>query len=315
MKNRIILGLIALLLLNPLFKQEASAQNAKGQITISGAFALYPLAVKWAEEYKKINPGVKIDISAGGAGKGMTDALSGIVDIGMVSRDVAPEEVKNGALGIAVAKDAVVATISANNPALQAVLAAGLKKDAGSDIWITGKYKTWGQAFGIDSKVPLRVYTRSDACGAAEIWSKYFGKKQEDLLGSGVFGDPGVALAVKKDVAGIGFNNIGYAYDAKTRKPVSGIRVLPLDLNSNGKIDADENFYDTLDQLTAAIASGKYPSPPSRLLYFVTKGSPSNKAAADFIKWVLADGQKYVGESGYINLPADKLKTETAKVK
>jgi phosphate transport system substrate-binding protein len=316
MRNKTILGLVALLLIIPHAQHIASAQgNVKGQISISGAFALYPLAVKWAEEYKKINPGVKIDISAGGAGKGMTDALSGIVDIGMVSRDVAAEEIKKGALAIAVAKDAVVATISANNPSLQSILSTGLKQETGKNIWITGKYKTWGQAFNNTSKAPLRVYTRSDACGAAEIWSKYFGKKQEDLLGSGVFGDPGVALAVKKDAVGIGFNNIGYVYDAKTKKQVKGIRVLPLDLNNNGKIDADENFYDNLDQLMAAIGNGKYPSPPSRLLYFVTKGSPSNKATSAFVKWVLSDGQKYVSESGFISLPADRLTTELAKVK
>jgi len=52
--------------------------NLKGKITISGAFALYPMAVKWAEEFEKIHPHVKINISAGGAGKGMADALSGM---------------------------------------------------------------------------------------------------------------------------------------------------------------------------------------------------------------------------------------------
>ncbi len=43
------------------------------------------------------------------------------------------------------------------------------------------------------------MYTRSDAAGAAETWAKYFGKKQEDIQGVAVFGDPGLALAVKKD--------------------------------------------------------------------------------------------------------------------
>ena len=40
----------------------------KGEIQLSGAFALYPMAVKWAEEFRKIHPKVRIDISAGGAG-------------------------------------------------------------------------------------------------------------------------------------------------------------------------------------------------------------------------------------------------------
>ncbi len=253
------------------------------------------MAIKWAEEFRKIHPGVRIDISAGGAGKGIADALNGMVEIGMVSREIYPEELKKGAFPIAVTRDAVVAVISEQNPALKDILAKGLQKDAGNNIWITGKYKSWSQAFGVKSASPVHVYTRSDACGAAEMWAKYFGKKQEDLLGVGVFGDPGLAQAVKKDPLGIGFNNIGYAYDATTKKQVKGLRVIPLDLNNNGKIDPDENFYNSMNDLIAAIASGKYPSPPARDLYFVTKGNPkNNKVLTEFIRWVLTDGQKFV---------------------
>ena len=41
----------------------------KGTITVSGAWALYPLMVRWGEEFHKVHPDVKFDISAGGAGK------------------------------------------------------------------------------------------------------------------------------------------------------------------------------------------------------------------------------------------------------
>ena len=84
--------------------------NLKGEISLSGAFALYPMVVKWAEEFKKIHPNVRIDISGGGAGKGMTDALAKVVDLGMVSRDVHDVEFKKGAVAFAVVKDAVVPT-------------------------------------------------------------------------------------------------------------------------------------------------------------------------------------------------------------
>jgi phosphate transport system substrate-binding protein len=208
-----------------------------------------------------------------------------------------------------------VAVISEANPALQDILSKGLKKDAGNNIWATGKYTTWAQAFGVKSTSPIHIYTRSDACGAAEMWAKYFGKKQEDLLGVGVFGDPGLAQAVKRDPLGIGFNNIGYVYDAKTKLQVKGLRVVPLDLNNNGKIDEDENFYSTINDLIAAIAAGKYPSPPARELYFVCKGNPkNNKVLKEFIKWVLTDGQKFVHEAGYIALPQDKIAGEIKKL-
>lgn len=308
---RLFATLIFLSILANSFAQE----RLKGQISISGAFALYPMVVRWAEEFRKLHPDVRIDISAGGAGKGITDALSGMVEIGMVSREISAEEIKKGAFPIAVTKDAVVAVVSAQNPLINEILAKGLKKEAANNIWITGSIKTWSQAFVVKSAVPLHVYSRSDACGAAEMWAKFFGKKQEDLLGIGVFGDPGLAQAVKKDPLGIGFNNIGYVYDAKTKQQVKGIRVLPIDLNANGKIDTDENFYNSMNDLIAAIASGKYPSPPARELYFVTKGNPkSNRLVSEFVKWVLTSGQKYVSEAGYIALPKEKIAGELKKI-
>lgn len=286
-----------------------------GKITISGAFALYPLTVKWAEEFKKLHPKVRIDISAGGAGKGMTDALNDMVDIGMVSREVYPEETKKGAFSFAMAKDAVVAVVNSSNPAINDIMSKGLKKETANNIWITGKINTWSQAFSSSVKAPIHVYTRSDACGAAETWAKYFGKKQEDLAGSGVYGDPGLALAVKKDKLGIGYNNIGYAYDHDTKKQITGIRVIPIDINNNGKIDADEDFYDSMDKMVNAIAEGKYPSPPARDLYFVTHNKPQKKEVIEFIKWALTDGQKFVRETGYINLSTEKLTNELNKTK
>jgi phosphate transport system substrate-binding protein len=306
--------IIALLSSTLTVPKSYSQEKKSGQISISGAFALYPMVIRWADEYKKINPGVRFDISAGGAGKGISDALNGMVEIGMVSREIYPEEIKKGAFPIAVTKDAVVAVVSELNPSINDILSKGLKKDAANNIWITGRYTTWAQAFGAKA-APIHVYTRSDACGAAEMWAKFFGKKQEDLLGVGVFGDPGLAQAVKKDPLGIGYNNIGYAYDATTRKQIKGLRVVPIDLNNNGKIDSDEDFYTSMDNLINAIASGKYPSPPSRELYFVMKGSPrNNKVVTDFIRWVLSDGQKYVNDAGYISLSKERIETELKKL-
>lgn len=315
MKKKIIITLVVMISMHFAAPEPAKAQEKlKGKISLSGAWALYPMAVTWAAEFKKIHPQVQIDISAGGAGKGLTDAVSGLVDIGMVSRDIYPEETRKGAYPIATVKDAVVVVVNAANPAINDILTKGLKREAAKNIWITGKTKSWSQALSTSSKAPIHIYTRSDACGAAEVWAKFFGMKQEDLLGSGVYGDPGLALAVKKDQLGIGFNNIGYAYDHTTRKQIKGICVVPLDLNNNGKIDPDENFYNSFDELVNAIALDKYPSPPARELYFVTKGKPKDPLVIAFIKWALTDGQKYVKGAGYINLSKEKLNAELNKL-
>jgi len=294
---------------------QAQKKELSGEISLSGAFALYPLAVKWADEFKKLHPKVKIDVSAGGAGKGITDALAKVVDLGMVSREIYPEELSKGAWAIAVAKDAVVPTVHAKNPKIKELLAKGLTQDAARKVFITGEYTTWGDILGTSSTIPIHLYTRSDACGAAETWAKYFGKKQEDLQGTAVFGDPGLASAVQKDPLGFGYNNISYAYDIRTKKPNPGIIVLPIDVNNNGRIDNSEQFYASSTQLISAIALNKYPSPPARDLYLVSNGKPKNPVVLAFLKYILTEGQKYNVPNGYITLSKSKLSAGIAKLK
>ena len=290
----------------------------EGTISLSGAFALYPLAVKWAEEFKKIHPDVKIDISAGGAGKGITDALSGMVDLGMLSRGINEAETAKGAWLISVAKDAVLPTISDKNPVLAELRKKGMTKETFKQIFISGNITSWGTSLQkVDNKAQgkINVYVRSDACGAGEMWGKYLGSNQEGLNGIGIFGDPGVADAVKKDPLGIGYNNLIYVYDIQSRKFYPGIAVIPIDVNENGKIDVEEDVYASLDVLMKAIRDGRYPSPPARELYFVSKGKPTDPVVTEFLKWILKDGQKYVNESGYVQLPVANINIELDKIK
>ena len=314
------LSLIAFLMMSCGGKQkntDAEAQEGdglKGTIQLSGAFALYPMAVKWAEEFRKLNPGVKIDISGGGAGKGMTDALAGVVDIGMVSREVYPEEMNKGAFPIATVKDAVVPTINVNNPEFETIRKVGLTKEKARRLW-NKEYTTWGEVLGTSSTIPLHVFTRSDACGAAETFAAWFDEKQEDLKATAVFGDPGVASAVQKDKVGIGYNNIAYVYDQKTKKPFEGLAVMPIDLNGDGVITEDEYFYDTSGDLIEAIGDGRYPSPPARDLYLVTKGKPTKPEVIAFLEYALTDGQQFADETGYISLSQEQLNDELAKLK
>ena len=278
------------------------------------SLALYPMAVKWAEEFRKIHPKVRIDISAGGAGKGITDALAKVVDLGMVSRDIYPQELEKGAFPIAVVKDAVVPTINSNNPLIDQILATGLKQQVAQDLWIHTTARTWGDVLGTGSTIPVHVYTRSDACGAAETFAAWLGAKQEDLEGTAVFGDPGVTSVVQRDKVGIGFNNIAYAYDINSKKPYRHIAVIPLDLNGNGKIDPEEDFYATSTELNAAIAEGKYPSPPARNLFLVSNGKPMKPEVLAFLEFILTDGQQYAPEVGYIGLSSDILEEELFKL-
>jgi phosphate transport system substrate-binding protein len=314
MLKKIIALIAVIVILAAAYLFIGGQQNNQQSIKISGAFALYPLMVKWAEEYQKLHPEVRIDVSAGGAGKGMTDVLSGLVDIGMVSRDIDPSEIQKGAFPIKVVKDAVVATMNKNNPAAGGILRMGVRKSQFQDIFLYGNLTTWGTVISNQSITnKIAVYTRSDSCGAADSWAKYLGGKQEDLKGIGVYGDPGLADAVSKDVYGIGYNNLGFAYDPKTGEPLSSLLIIPIDVNGNGLLDPGENFYDKQSGVVAAIVDGRYPSPPARDENIVAKEAFTG-ASKDFVKWILTDGQQYVGEAGYVSLKDDVLQEQIAKL-
>ena len=236
----------------------------------------------------------------------MTDTLSGMVDIGMISREISSAEEAKGAFWVAVAKDAVFPVINSKNPVAADLLQKGVTRETLIGIYITGTIKTWGQVVGRPEITDeIHVYTRSDSCGAADTWSKYLGKTQENLLGIGVSGDPAILDAVVKDPLGISYNNLAYAFDTTTGALVPGTIVQPIDVNENGKADPDE-VYSTKSAALTAINTGKYPSPPARLLYLATKGKPAG-SVKDFLQWILTDGQKYVSKSGYIELTGDQL--------
>lgn len=285
----------------------ASKKKKEQTINLSGAFALYPLAVKWAEEYQKEHPEIRFNITGGGAGKGMADALAGVVDLGMFSREISQAEKDQGVWWVGLTIDAVLPTMNSGNPYLADLKSRGLTKKEFSDIFINSTIKDWSQLLKKQGKHTISVYTRSDACGAAETWAKYLGGKQENLQGIGIYGDPGLAEAVIKDPAGIGFNNANYTFDIKTGNRRPGIDIVPIDINENGKIDPEENFYNNFQSVLAAVADGKYPSPPARELYFVSKGKPTKQATLDFIRWTLTDGQKFIKEAGYVPIKQENI--------
>jgi phosphate transport system substrate-binding protein len=288
--------------------------EGKTTIKVSGAFALYPMMGIWADEYEKVNPGIKIDISAGGAGKGMADAIMGIVDIGMVSREIYPEEIKQGIFWVSVAKDAVVATINTKNPTIDYILEKGLTKQQFIEIFITRNIKTWGEIEGDPSNTkPIKVYTRSDACGAAQTWAEYLGDYTQDDLtivaDSAINGDPNLAASIQSDIYGIGYNNINFVYDSETKYPFPKIIPVPIDLDENLELDYYENFYENRTNIVDAIEKNIYPSPPARDLHLVTK-KVFTGVVKDFVNWILTDGQQFVTTSGYIKLQKETIESQ-----
>jgi len=313
--NKKLLGLVVVIIVVAsliAYNEYLVSQELSGTVKVSGAFALYPLMVIWAQNYMKLHPKVIIEVSAGGAGKGMSDALSGLVDIGMISRNITQQEMQEGAFYVAVCEGAVVATVSNSNPVLGYILSRGLTKHIFYEIFVAQNVTTWGQVVGDPTiTLPIHVYTRSDAAGSSDTWARFLGMKgQGDLKGVGVYGDPGLVQAIQADPLGIGYNNIAYAYDNSTGLQVSGIRVVPIDFKHNGQIGS---FYQNKTALVQAIQAGSYPMPPATLYYLVTKNQFTRVPLA-FVKWILTDGQSYVPTAGYVSLTGIALSAQLTKL-
>jgi phosphate transport system substrate-binding protein len=272
----------------------AGEKELEGTVTLSGAWAIYPTAVAWAEAFQKLHPKVKIDVSAGGAGKGAADAIAGLVDIGMVSRDPDPAEIKKGIAPVYILHDAVFPVTSDKNPVLADLLKKGVKRQTLIDIYISGIISSWDEVIGHKVDRKIHVYTRSDSCGAAQSWAVYLGKKQEDLRGVGIYGDPGLLEAAKRDPIGLGFNNFSYIF-TRDGTVVKGARIVPVDSNENGISDPDE-IYENRESAIKAIRARRYPA--TRKNYFFVKGKPQG-LVKEFIEFSLSDeGTKIVDEVG-----------------
>ena len=109
--------------------QAPAEEQLSGTISVSGAFALYPMMTVWAEEFTKLHPDVQFDVQGGGAGKGMTDTIAGAVDIGMISRSIKEEETAQGIFWVAVTKDAVFPIINSENPVAAQILEKGITQE------------------------------------------------------------------------------------------------------------------------------------------------------------------------------------------
>lgn len=299
----------------PEAESPASSNELSGTISVSGAFALYPMMTVWADEFSKIHPDVQFDVQGGGAGKGMTDTIAGAVDIGMISRAIKDEETAQGIFWVSVTKDAVFPIISSENPYAEQVLAKGISQEIFAGMYITGEITTWGQVIGDPSvTTPINVFTRADSSGAAEQWAKFGGgAAQEDLLGIGVNGEPAMLDTILKDPLGIGFGNLNSIFDLRGGGLVPGIVIPPIDINNDGQANPDE-IYTVKEDAFGAVANGTYPSPPARFENLATLGKPEGLELA-FIEWILTDGQQYLEEAGFVPLTPEQQAESLAKLK
>lgn len=295
--------------------QEDVKSELKGSFSISGAYALYPLIDRLADNFMAIHTGVKIEVTKLGTGEGITSLLTGKCQLAMISRPLTDEEKGAGVWVISVAKDGVAPIVNQKNPNIIEILNKGLSPDEFMHVFSSGRQMTWGEVLGTDSKDKITVYTRADESGAAELWAGFIYKKSSDLKGIGVTGDDEMIRSIQENPLAIGFCNFSYAFDASTGERIKDIQIIPSDLDFDNKIDRVEVPFVNLEEAHRSLWLGYFPDQLCRELTLGSLGKPSDPVIIEFLSYVLGDGQSNVKKVGfcplndvYINYSLDLLK-------
>jgi phosphate transport system substrate-binding protein len=119
--------------------------------------------------------------------------------------------------------------------------------------------------------------------------------------------------ALLRDTTAVSYLPLPVIYDQKTKKPIEGLTVLPVDLNGNGRVSGDEKFY---DELTAVISKLESKNPkdlkniPIAYLHLSVDKQNASPEAIDFLKWVNENGQADLHSFGYLAPEAKRFEKE-----
>jgi len=259
----IVLGLALTLPAAPVF--------AAGSISIAGSTALLPLALDAARVYQEQNKDVKISVSGGGSGTGISQVAGKAIDIGDsdILAPTHPELVDN--------KVAVIGFAVVTNPS---VTVKNLTKKQIQGIF-SGSVLNWKEVGGSDQKIV--VVNRPRSSGTRAVFTKTV-MDGTPVSESGLTEDAtGTVVSVVKQTPGA----ISYAAFSGTRG--QGVNELSVD----GVAPTDDN-----------IVSGKYPVWSYEHMF--TNGSPSGDTAK-FIEFVQKSAD-LAKKNGFIALSDMKVK-------
>jgi len=265
-----------LLLLIPLVLWGCGNDNASGAssggtttVSISGSTSVGPLAEKLALKYTEKNPNMKIEINQIGSSAGITNATSGVSEIGMSSRDLKEEEVANGLQETIIAYDGIVVVTHPTNKVKNVTI------EQVKDIF-TGKITNWKELGGKDMEIV--VVSREDGSGSRDAFQEIVDYSSGQLVKSAIVasGNGNIKTTVAMNKHAVGFISFEYVDDSVSTLSINGV----------------EATVENVLNKTYGI---------SRPFLFVHKEENLTEAGQQFIDYILSDeGQKLVSETGAI---------------
>ncbi len=195
-----------------------------GRITFAGSTTVQPLADKLGQAFKQHNPGVTLDIAAGGSVVGIQAIHAGTVDLGMASRALTPDEAQ-GITPRQIAVDVIAIVIHPSNPVKT------LTMDQLRSIYM-GKTVDWGEVGG--QSRPIVAVVREKNSGTRGAFNELVLNNQEPaapaMQTAVTAGD--VAAAVANNPAAIGY--VGFGNLESSLRVVAIDGVLPTEEAAQG---------------------------------------------------------------------------------
>jgi ABC-type phosphate transport system substrate-binding protein len=275
-------------------------------VVITGARFTYPLVQQWIDTYNKVNPEAQIIIES----RGSNDPSKYDLLVEVYEKD---EEIKKQRDFVYVGRYAVLPVANANSAFAKKYSDKGLNKALIKQLFFHDMFADKENQEKIE--FPFTVYTRLQKAGVPTVFSNHFGFEQKDIQGKAIAGsDEHLLKSILRDSSAVSYLPVSLIYDQAGRKPISGLAVLPVDLNDNGRVSDEEKFYGDLDQVLTHIESTKDKELKNLPLGYVhlsiNKSSQNNEALA-FLRWVIENGQADLQRFGYLKPEPSKVaKTE-----
>ena len=89
-----------------------TSNGASGSVTVAGSSSVTPVMEKLVETYQAVNPNVTIEVQESDSTTGMQNAIDGLCDIGMASRDLKDSETGAGLTGTVIAQDGIAVIVN-----------------------------------------------------------------------------------------------------------------------------------------------------------------------------------------------------------
>ncbi len=322
----------ALLVLAPACSRgnEAASESSPRVLVGAGASLPYPLYSKWASEYARVDPTVRVNYQSLGSGAGIRQVSDGVVDFGATDEPMSEEQLKRSATKLVHVPTTVGAVVFAFHlPGRRELLLTG---ELAADIFL-GKVTRWDdervRAQNPSAPLPseaIVVVHRADGSGTSAALTTYLSRHDETWkntvgagtsprfpVGVGARGNEGVTALIRATPMSIGYVELVYARQsglaiAAVRNP-AGKFVLPtLDAVERAvkSVSAAAATSDAPVVLLDAPDEGAYPI--AAISYVVVPADvrrrPNAEALARFLWWAVHDGQSFARDLDYVTLPA-----------